>query len=98
MRARKNASDRMKTAKWPPPIAKSDVSPRVGRVTGSTVEEEDNRIVPILASDRDPLLDAPKLHIQSFVDSVRGINDIIPCIPATQELERPGELAEIRLG
>jgi len=76
------------------PTAKGCVSPGIGRISWSAMQEEQRRVVAVLAANRDPLLDSADLDVGGFVDSVRGGNCIGPRIALAQELERRFQLLE----
>src|SRR5580698_8536398 len=64
------------------PAAKGCVSPGIGRIAGPAMQEEQRRVVAVLAANRDPLLDPADLDVGGLVDSVRGGNCIGPRICA----------------
>jgi hypothetical protein len=54
------------------PSAEAGISPRVDRIARSAVQEQQHRIVPVVAADGDPLLDAADLDEPGLVNAVRG--------------------------
>ena len=52
------------------------------------MQEQEHRVVAVLAANRDPLLDATDLDVSAFVDSVPSRNCICLRIAGAQELER----------
>jgi hypothetical protein len=58
------------------------------------VKTEENRIVPILSTNLNPLIDAADLHIHGLVDTVRGTDGkLLGChmLPVRTEHEDPSE-------
>lgn len=54
------------------PATKGCVSPGIGRIAWPAIQEEQHRVVAVLAANRDPLLDSADLGVGGLVDSVRA--------------------------
>jgi hypothetical protein len=74
------------------------VTPRIGGITGTTVQKKDDRIVPFLTSNRDPLFDPADPDVARFVDPIRGGDRVVPRVPGTQERQQGGDPLQARVG
>jgi hypothetical protein len=59
------------------------------------MEEEEHRIAPIFAANRDPLRHAPELDVIRLIDRVRGRDRIVPRVPIAFEVQKRVELPQI---
>jgi hypothetical protein len=77
------------------PRPERGVTPRIGRVAGPTVQKEQDRIVPVFAADRDPLLDAAELDVSGVIDAVRRCDGVVLRVPIAYEGHHRVQLLEL---
>jgi len=70
------------------PRSKLGITPWIGGVARTAVQEEKHGIAAIFAANRDPLLDPADRDVPAFVDAVRRRNGVIARVSLAHERRR----------
>ena len=72
--------------------------PNYGHIFDTSCTMQQNRILPVFAANRDPLLDAADRDVPGFIDAVLTRDGIVPRVPIAQGPHHRVQLLEIRVG
>jgi hypothetical protein len=71
------------------------VGPGIRGVARPTVKKKDDRVLAVLAPDRDPLLDAADLDVPGVVDAAGRRDGVVARIPIAKERHRRQQLVQL---